>query len=102
MLKAQYRFYFFLLLVLAVLLPLIVKSAFYVNVLVLILLFAYLSSCWNILGGMTGQHSFGHALFFGIGAYTSSLLFVQRLPAASKISAPFRLGRAPSFPPVKL
>jgi len=77
MLKGQLRIYLFLILVLALLLPLVVKSAFYVNVFILILLFAYLSSCWNILGGMAGQHSFGHALFFGIGAYTSSLLYVH-------------------------
>jgi branched-chain amino acid transport system permease protein len=77
MLKEKHRVYFFLILVFALLIPFAVKSAFYVNVFILILLFAYLSSCWNILGGMAGQHSFGHALFFGIGAYTSSLLFVH-------------------------
>jgi branched-chain amino acid transport system permease protein len=41
---------------------------------ILVFLFAYLASCWNILGGLAGQHSFGHAMFFGIGAYTSTLL----------------------------
>lgn len=45
-----------------------------VHVLIQILLFAYLSSCWNILGGFTGQLSFGHALFMAIGAYSSTLL----------------------------
>ena len=44
------------------------------HVLIQILLFAYLSSCWNILGGFTGQLSFGHALFMAVGAYTSTLL----------------------------
>lgn len=77
MLKGRPRVYFLLILVLALLLPLVIESAFYVNVLILILLSAYLSSCWNILGGMAGQHSFGHALFFGIGAYTSSLLYIH-------------------------
>ena len=71
------RLYFLIVFVCALLIPWAVRSAFYVNVFILILLFAYLSSCWNILGGMAGQHSFGHALFFGIGAYTSSLLFVH-------------------------
>src|SRR4029077_19278967 len=34
-----------------------------IHILIQILFFAYLSSCWNILGGFTGQLSFGHALF---------------------------------------
>src|SRR5207245_2056501 len=32
---------------------------------------------WNILGGYAGQFSFGHAAYFGIGAYTSTLLFLR-------------------------
>jgi branched-chain amino acid transport system permease protein len=44
---------------------------------VLVLLYAYLSSAWNILGGYAGQHSLGHAVFLGIGAYASTYLFVQ-------------------------
>jgi branched-chain amino acid transport system permease protein len=47
------------------------------HVFILIFFFAYLSQCWNILGGYTGQLSLGHAAFFGIGAYTSSLLYVD-------------------------
>jgi branched-chain amino acid transport system permease protein len=47
------------------------------HVFILIFFFAYLSQCWNILGGFTGQLSLGHAAFFGIGAYTSSLLYVD-------------------------
>ena len=38
---------------------------------------AYLGSAWNILGGYAGQFSFGHAAFFGIGAYTSTLLLLR-------------------------
>lgn len=37
------------------------------------LLFAGLASAWNILGGFGGQFSFGHAAFFGIGAYGVAL-----------------------------
>jgi len=44
---------------------------------ILIFMFAYLSSSWNILGGFAGQLSLGHAAFFGIGAYTSSLIYVH-------------------------
>ncbi len=41
------------------------------------MLFGYLGSAWNILGGYAGQFSFGHAAYFGIGAYTSTLLFLR-------------------------
>jgi branched-chain amino acid transport system permease protein len=40
------------------------------------LLYGYLGQCWNILGGYTGQFSFGHAAFYGIGAYVSTYCFV--------------------------
>jgi branched-chain amino acid transport system permease protein len=47
------------------------------HVFIMIFLNAYLGGCWNILGGFAGQFSFGHALFFGLGAYTSTLLFIK-------------------------
>ena len=42
-----------------------------------ILLMALLGQSWNIMSGYAGQFSFGHAAFFGIGAYTSSILYVD-------------------------
>ncbi|MEM4969619.1 MAG: branched-chain amino acid ABC transporter permease [Sulfolobales archaeon] len=39
------------------------------HVTILILLFAYLATAWNMLGGYAGQVSLGHAAFFGLGAY---------------------------------
>jgi branched-chain amino acid transport system permease protein len=45
------------------------------HVMILIFFYGFLGQSWNILGGFTGQMSFGHAAFFGLGAYTSSLLF---------------------------
>lgn len=47
------------------------------NVLMLTLLWAYLCVAWNLIGGMLGQISFGHAAFFGIGAYTSTTLLLR-------------------------
>lgn len=44
---------------------------------ILILYYAYLGQSWNILGGYAGQLSLGHAAFFGVGAYTSTILFLQ-------------------------
>ncbi|BCJ86278.1 branched-chain amino acid ABC transporter permease [Effusibacillus dendaii] len=42
-----------------------------------ILLFAYLATAWNIVGGFAGQLSFGHSAFMAIGGYVSSLLFIH-------------------------
>ena len=50
---------------------------YFLEILISVLLFAYLGSAWNILGGYAGQFSFGHAAYFGIGAYTSTLLFLR-------------------------
>jgi len=48
-----------------------------VRVLCLILIAASLGQAWNIIGGLANQISLGHAAFFGIGAYASTILQVQ-------------------------
>lgn len=58
------------------LLPLFVQNAYLRNVIVLTLLYAALAQAWNILGGYCGQISLGHALYFGVGAYATSKLYV--------------------------
>jgi branched-chain amino acid transport system permease protein len=47
------------------------------DIIVLTFLYAGLALAWNIAGGYAGLISFGHAAFFGIGAYTSTILFVH-------------------------
>lgn len=59
------------------LLPLVVTSDFWLNTVMLTLFSALLGQSWNILGGYAGQFSFGHALFFGLGAYTVAVLQVH-------------------------
>ncbi|HWT82007.1 MAG TPA: branched-chain amino acid ABC transporter permease [Candidatus Methylomirabilis sp.] len=54
-----------------------VKDKFYLHLLIMMLFYAAVSSAWNIVGGFAGQLSLGHAAFFGIGAYTSTLLFID-------------------------
>jgi branched-chain amino acid transport system permease protein len=44
---------------------------------ILTLFWAYLGQCWNIMSGYAGQFSFGHAAYFGLGAYTSTWLLVN-------------------------
>jgi branched-chain amino acid transport system permease protein len=52
-------------------------SNYRLNLVISILTTAYFAQCWNLMSGYTGQFSFGHAAFYGIGAYTSSILFVD-------------------------
>jgi branched-chain amino acid transport system permease protein len=55
--------------------PLLPK--YHLEVLISVVFWAYLGIAWNLVGGYAGQFSFGHAAFFGIGAYTSTLLLLQ-------------------------
>ena len=59
--------------VFVVLLALVLKSAYYQLVLTQVLLWAVLSLAWNVLSGYSGYFSFGHAVFWGRGAYTVAL-----------------------------
>jgi branched-chain amino acid transport system permease protein len=47
------------------------------NFVMMALYAALLAQAWNILGGFGGQFSFGHALFFGSGAYTQAIMQLQ-------------------------
>jgi branched-chain amino acid transport system permease protein len=55
----------------------VVKSNFAIDILIRILLFAFIGTAWNLLGGYAKQFSLGHAAFFGLGAYTSTLLQID-------------------------
>lgn len=54
--------------------PLVVRDAFLLDSLVLILIWGTCAAAWNVAGGYAGQISLGHAAFFGIGAYAVALL----------------------------
>ncbi|OGL13809.1 MAG: hypothetical protein A3G97_02450 [Candidatus Rokubacteria bacterium RIFCSPLOWO2_12_FULL_69_21] len=54
--------------------PLAVRDQFFLDTLILILLWGALSAAWNVAGGYAGQVSLGHSAFFGIGAYSAALL----------------------------
>jgi branched-chain amino acid transport system permease protein len=47
----------------------------FLNLMVFVLMFATMSSAWNLVGGFAGYPSLGHAAFFGIGAYSMALIF---------------------------
>jgi branched-chain amino acid transport system permease protein len=52
-------------------------SGYILSVMTQALLFIYLANSWNILSGLTGMFSLGHAAFFGIGAYSCAIAMVQ-------------------------
>jgi len=61
--------------------PLINRNPYLIRVIILTSIFAILAASWDLLSGFTGQMNFGHALFFGVGAYTSALLNIHlRVP----------------------
>ncbi|MBN1613444.1 MAG: branched-chain amino acid ABC transporter permease [Deltaproteobacteria bacterium] len=57
--------------------PILVSSDYYQHLVILAMMWVIIGSSWNILAGYTGQVSFGHAMFFGIGAYTAGILVVH-------------------------
>jgi branched-chain amino acid transport system permease protein len=57
--------------------PLFTASNVVLNFLVIALLIALVGQGWNVLGGYAGQYSFGHAAFFGTGAYVTAILQVR-------------------------
>lgn len=65
-------------LITALLLPLgLDPQGYAIRVATLVLLFGAMAQSWNVVGGLANQMSLGHAAFFGIGAYTSTLLLIR-------------------------
>jgi branched-chain amino acid transport system permease protein len=58
----------------AALAPLVVRDAFFLDSIVLILLWGTTAAAWNVAGGYAGQISLGHSAFFGLGAYGAAIL----------------------------
>lgn len=89
------------------LLPTVVRSEYLLNIAVLAGIYVILTSSLNITNGYTGLFSFGHAAFYGIGAYTAAILatragwsFWLTLPAAGVVTAAF--GAALALPTLRL
>lgn len=62
---------------LAALVAVYAGDSFTLNMLATTLLFAGLSSAWNIIGGFGGQFSLAHSVFFAVGAYTTANLYLK-------------------------
>jgi len=76
-LSLQYKIFVGSLLILMIALPWVITSSFALEILVRILLFAFIGTSWNLLGGYAKQLSLGHVAFFGLGAYTSTLMEIN-------------------------
>src|ERR1700709_2047399 len=58
-------------------LPHLVTSSFAIDIFIRILLFSFIGVAWNLMGGYAKQLSLGHAAYFGLGAYTSTILQID-------------------------
>lgn len=56
-------------------LPLIGLSSYMMHIFILVIMWSIIGMAWNLLGGYCGQVSFGHAAYFGVGAYTAGILY---------------------------
>src|SRR3954471_18744949 len=55
----------------------LVTNSYYQLMLTLVPVWAIMGLSWNLLSGYSGLISFGHAAFFGLGAFTTALLLVH-------------------------
>ena len=69
----RFRGGYWLLLVIALVLPLILTPLFYRHIMTMTLMYACMAEAWNIVGGYAGQIALGNVVFFGLGAYSAAL-----------------------------
>ena len=73
--------------VLLLVLPLLTSDLYLLRIMILASIFAIFAASWDLLSGFTGQMNFGHALFFGVGAYGAAMLN-QKLGLPPFVSIP--------------
>jgi len=57
--------------------PIFITDQYFIHATAMVILFAYLACAWNIIGGFVGSLSLGHAVYFGLGAYVSTVLSLE-------------------------
>lgn len=57
--------------------PFVGLSTYTMHILILVIMWTIIGMAWNLLGGYCGQVSFGHAAYFGVGAYTAGILYFK-------------------------
>jgi branched-chain amino acid transport system permease protein len=63
--------------IILLMLPQLVRNGFALDIFIRILLFSFIGVAWNLMGGYAKQLSLGHAAYFGLGAYTSTLMQID-------------------------
>lgn len=71
------RFLPLIILALLAILPLIGLSTYMMHIVILVIMWSVIGMAWNLLAGYCGQVSFGHAAYFGAGAYTAGILYFK-------------------------
>ena len=67
---------FLIILLILAIFPPFILSQYLLHVMIISLFYVMMASSWNLLAGYTGQVSFAHAAFAGVGAYVSGMLVV--------------------------
>lgn len=57
--------------------PLVGFSTYTMHIFILVIMWSVIGMAWNLLGGYCGQVSFGHAAFFGVGAYSAGIIYYK-------------------------
>ncbi|MBI5969155.1 MAG: branched-chain amino acid ABC transporter permease [Deltaproteobacteria bacterium] len=77
--KRQFKdFLPWLALVVLALVPIFQSNPYILHMMIMVFIWVCLGQSWNLLGGYTGQVSFGHATFYGVGAYSAGLLYFHK------------------------
>ncbi len=71
------RYVPFVILAILAALPLTGLSSYAMHLVILVVMWSVVGMAWNLLGGYCGQVSFGHAAYFGVGAYTAGILYTK-------------------------
>lgn len=71
------KYFLVAVLLLVLLAPQVITSPSILQIMILTLFYAYLTSSWNLVGGFAGVLPLGHSAFIGIGAYTSTILYLH-------------------------
>lgn len=66
-----------LILAFLIIVPFFIRAPFVLTILIMFFYYAYLGTCWNWIGGYTGQINLALGAFYGIGAYTTVVLFIE-------------------------
>lgn len=84
---------FLILIIIQLFIPCFFNNPYYLKIFILFYIYTIFAISWDLLGGYAGIVSFGHALFFGVAAYTTALLNIN-LGFPPYLSFPFSVALA--------